>query len=277
MLVAGVDVGAKNISVVILKDNDILSYYIASSGEDAATASRIAVEEALKNTGFAFTDLQYVVSTGCGKDNVPFAKRQSSEVVCQAKGALWLFPKARTVVNLGAVSSRAISINEKGRVQSFATNDKCAAGSGLFLESMSRLLQVPVPQMGELALKGERPSNTSTVMYDEDGEALPTRTAEVSSRCAVFAESEVISHIHKGLSKEQILAGLHYAIADRVLELIGKVETKPEIVLTGGIAKDAAITSALERKLGMRLLIPEEPQIVGALGAALLASEAVSA
>lgn len=278
MLVAGVDVGAKNISVVILRDSAVLSYYIAGSGGEGAAASRQAIEEALKQAGFNFDDLETVVSTGCGKNSVPFATRQSSEVMCQARGALWLFPQARTVINLGAVSSRVISINEKGRVQTFATNDKCAAGSGLFLESMSRLLQIPVQQMGELALKEEhKPGFPVTVKeYDEDGDLLPAKEMEVSSRCAVFAESEVISHIHKGVSGEQILAGLHNAIADRIMELVSKVTVRPEVVLTGGIARDMAIVAALERRLGIKPLVPEEPQIVGALGAAILASETSS-
>ena len=277
MLVAGVDVGAKNISAVILKEDDILSSCVASSGGEGAAASLNIVEKAVKEAGFNFNDLSYIVSTGCGRKSVPFANRQNSEVMCQARGVLRLFSQARTIINLGAISSRVISINDKGKVQSFATNDKCAAGSGLFLESMSRLLQVPIEQMGEMALKAEEMPQTeggpASQEYDEDGDLIPVKGIEVSSRCAVFAESEVISHIHRGVAKEQILAGLHNAVADRVIELISTAGVKPEIVLTGGIARDIAIVIALERKLGVNLLIPEEPQITGAFGAALLALE----
>ena len=257
MVVAGVDVGSLNVSVVIWQDGRLISFTVIESGEEGASASHRAIEDAASKVGLHFADVSYIVATGCGRNSVPFTLKKSSEVMCQAKGALWLFPGVRTVVNLGAVSSRVISMNEKGRVQSFVTNDRCAAGSGLFLESMSRLLQVPIHQMGELAMRVEV-------------------RAEVSSRCAVFAESEVISHIHRGVAKEEILAGLHYAIADRILELISQAGIRQEVVVTGGIAKNVAIVAELERKLRMSLLLPREPQIVGALGAALLASEVLS-
>ncbi len=256
MLVAGVDVGSLNVSAVIWQSGHPVSITVMESGEEGASASRQAIENAASKVGLHFADVSYIVATGCGRNSVPFAIKKSSEVVCQARGVSWLFPEARTVVNLGAVSNRSIAINEKGRVQAFATNDKCAAGSGLFLEDMSRLLQVPIHQMGELAMRAKE-------------------KAEVSSRCAVFAESEVISHIHRGVPKEQILAGLHLAVADRVLELISKVGVRQEVVVTGGVAKNAAIVAELEQKLGIDLLLPKEPQIVGALGAALLAPEAL--
>ncbi len=254
MLVAGVDVGARNVSVVILQDSDILSYGILSSGGEGATASRGAVEEAIKKTDFGFADLQCVVSTGCGRDSVPFAKRQSAEVVCQARGAFWLFPSTRTVINLGAESSRAIRVDETGRAEAFVKNDKCAAGSGLFLETMSTVLEVPLELMGELSLKAEG-------------------CEEVSGICAVFAESEVISHIHRGVPKDHILAGLHKAVAGRILEILGKVGIKSDVVVTGGVAKNVAIIKELESKIGLSIIMPLEPQIVGALGAALLARD----
>ncbi len=257
MLVAGVDVGVRNISVVILQDSDILSYGILGSGGEGAIASWEAVERAIKKTGFDFTELQSIVSTGCGRSSVPFANRQSAEVVCQARGVFWLFPSTRTVINLGAESSRAIRVGETGRVEAFAKNDKCAAGSGLFLETMSRVLEVPLELMGELSLKAEG-------------------WEEVSSICAVFAESEVISHIHRGVPKDHILAGLHKAIASRILEISGKVRMKSDVVVTGGVAKNSAVVKELERQTGLSITIPSEPQIVGALGAALLARDKVA-
>jgi len=254
MLVAGIDVGARNISVVILQDSDILSYCILSSGEEGATASRGAVEEAIKKTDFDFAALQYIASTGCGRNSVPFANHQSAEVVCQARGAFWLFPSTGTVVNLGAESSRAIRVGKAGRAEAFAKNDKCAAGSGLFLETMSRVLEVPLELMGELSLKA-------------DG------CEEVSGICAVFAESEVISHIHRGVPKDRILAGLHKAVAGRIIEILGKVGMKSDVVVTGGVARNIAVVKELERQTGLSIIVPPEPQLVGALGAALLARE----
>ena len=254
MLIAGVDVGARNISVVILQDGGILSHCILSLGGEGAIASREAVERAIRKAGLGFTELKSIVSTGCGRNSVPFASHQSTEVVCQARGAFYLFPSTRTVINLGAESSRAIRVGETGRVEAFVKNDKCAAGSGLFLEAMSAVLEVPLEQMGELSLKAEG--------YEE-----------VSGICAVFAESEVISHIHRGVPKDHILAGLHRAVAGRILELLGRVGIKSDVVVTGGVAKNMAIIKELESKIGLSVIVPPEPQIVGALGAALFARD----
>ena len=171
-----------------------------------------------------------------------------------AKGASYFFPTARTVINLGAESNRAIRLADDGRVTAFAKNDKCAAGSGLFLETMATVLDTPLEGMGELSLTAHG--------YEE-----------VSSICAVFAESEVISHIHRGVPKDRILAGLHKAVADRVMEMTGPVGIKAGVVITGGVAKNRAIIRELENKIGLVVFVPSEPQMVGALGAALIARE----
>jgi len=257
LVVAGVDFGSVTVSVVLLRDDEILSYSIGGAGEEGIAASNRAITEALQKAGLSTAEIAFIVSTGCGRGNVPSAQKQSTEVVCQARGARWLFPSARTVLNLGAETSRAIRMGETGKVQSFVTNDKCAAGSGLFLDTMAKALQVPMEKMGELALQAER-------------------TEEVSSRCVVFAESEVVSHIHRGVPREYIIAGLHKAVMDRVLELASRVTIKREVVATGGVARNVAITRELEEALGFPLLLPQEPQIVGALGAALIAREAAS-
>lgn len=254
MLVCGIDVGSRNVSAVILHES-ILSYCVITSGEEGAIISRRVVSEALTKTEFKFADIQYMVATGCGRSSVSFANRQSTEVVCQAKGTFYLFPNARTVINLGAESSRALRLNNEGKVVSFAKNDKCAAGSGLFLETMSQVLAVPLELMGELSLKSDG--------YEE-----------VSSICAVFAESEVISHIHRGIPKQHILAGIHKAVTTKIMELIGLVGVNKDVVLTGGVAKNQAIVHELERRIGTSIVVTPEPQIVGALGAALIARDA---
>jgi len=191
------------------------------------------------------------------RSSVPFAHRQSTEVVCQAKGALYLLPSVKTVINLGTESSRVIRIGENGKVEAFTKNDKCAAGSGLFLETMSTILEIPVELMGNLSLESNG--------YEE-----------VSSICAVFAESEVISHIHRGVSRDHILVGLHKAVADRILEILGVANVKSDIMATGGVAKNMAIVKELEQRVGLEITVPPEPQIVGALGAALLGQDKVS-
>jgi len=256
MVVCGIDVGARNVSAVIFNDNAILAHCVITSGEEGGSIAQRVIMEALAKTSLQFNDIQYIVTTGCGRNTVPFANRQSTDVVCQAKGAYYLFPAARTVINLGAESSRVIRLNGEGRVISFVKNDKCAAGSGLFLETMSQLLATPLELMGELSLTS-------------DG------CEEVSSICAVFTESEVISHIHRGIPKQHILVGVHKAVISKVMELLGTAGINKDVVLTGGVAKNPAIVCELEQRIGSNIIVPEEPQIVGALGAALIACEAL--
>jgi predicted CoA-substrate-specific enzyme activase len=257
MLVCGIDVGSRNVSAVMLLDGTILSHYVTTSSEEGTIVARKVVIEALTRTRYEFTDIQNIVVTGCGRNSVPFANRQSTEVVCQAKGAFHLFPNVRTVINLGAESSRAMKLNDEGRVTAFTKNDKCAAGSGLFLETMSQLLAIPLESMGELSLQA-------------DG------CEEVSSICAVFAESEVISHIHRSIPKQYILVGIHKAVTTKIMELLGTVGVNPDVILTGGVASNKAIVHELADRIGVDIIVPPEPQIVGALGAALIAYETVS-
>lgn len=251
-VVAGIDVGSHNVSAVLLGPTGILGYAILASAEEGESAARRALEEACAAAGHTSAP-PVVVATGCGRSSVRFAASESSEVVCQARGAHELFPQARTVFNLGAESTRAIRVSPEGRASAFASNDKCAAGSGRFLELMARLLEVPLEQMGEIAMEAEE-------------------RAEVSSRCAVFAESEVISHIHRAVPKAHILAGVHAAVVDRIVEMAGRTGVEEEVAVTGGLALNRALLSDLESRLGLSLQVPPEPRIVGALGAALAAT-----
>lgn len=246
---AGIDTGAMNTAIVLLDRDEILTTLVVGSNE-FLSSPRAFLEKMLESAGREWGALKSVTATGRGRNGIDLARKRSSEVVCQARGALWLYPAARTVLNLGAESSRVISMDEAGRVKSFATNDKCAAGSGLFFDSIAQLMDVSLEDMGNLALKAEM-------------------TEEVSSRCAVFAESEVISHIHRGVSKESILSGLHHAVVDRIMDLLSKAAVEPDVVVTGGVARNPAVTGELSEKLGLALCLPAEPRIVGAIGAAL--------
>jgi predicted CoA-substrate-specific enzyme activase len=257
MVVCGIDVGSRNVCAVILNDRKILAHYLITSAEEGESIARRVVSAALATTDIAFNDVKNIVVTGCGRDSVRFADRTSAEVVCQARGAYHFYPSARTVINLGAESSRVIKLNGDGKVISFAKNDKCAAGSGLFLETMSQILQVPLEMMGQLSMQAEG--------YEE-----------VSSICAVFAESEVISHIHKGIPRQQILAGVHKSVATKIMELLGTTGVTKDIILTGGVAKNLAIVNELNSKIKLEVIVPQEPQIVGALGAALIAGDALN-
>jgi predicted CoA-substrate-specific enzyme activase len=248
-LKAGIDAGAVNTAIVLFERDEVLASLVMDSNE-FLSGPRVFLEKMLESAGREWRALDTVTVTGRGRNRIDFAQKRSSEVVCQARGALWLYPAARTVLNLGAESSRVISLDEAGRVRSFATNDKCAAGSGLFFDSIAELMGVSLEDMGNLALKAER-------------------TEDVSSRCAVFAESEIISHIHRGVSKESILSGLHHAVVDRIMDLLSKVATLPDVAVSGGVARNPAVTGELSEKLGLALCLSAEPRIVGAIGAAL--------
>ena len=253
MVHAGIDIGALNIAVVFLDRERVLLELVVNSGIDGPDLLRI-MNSALEKAGLRWGEIGAVVATGRGRGSCDFAKKQSSDVVCQARGVKSLFPSARTIINLGAETNRVICLDDRGKVKAFATNDKCAAGSGLFLDSMADLMGISVSEMGELALKAESAEG-------------------VSSRCAVFAESEVISHIHRGVARERILAGLHLAVTDRIMDLTQKVTIRPDLAVSGGVARNRAVIKDIENKLGLPVFIPPNPQIVGALGAALLAQD----
>ncbi len=256
MLFAGIDVGAQSVKAVIIKDNKILSQAIIITEEEGNIASRQCMEEALEKGGHRWEELKFTVATGVGKAEVSFAGKQRSEQMCHGRGAKFLFPSARTVLDVGAEGCKAVKLNERGDVIDFANNSKCAAGTGSFLEAMARIMEVSLEDMGEISLKA-------------------TQRAKISNFCAVFAESEVISQIHKGYSREQILAGIHYSMADRISDLVGRVGLMDDVVMTGGGAKNIGLVKALEEIINKKILIPSEPLTVGALGAALIASSLV--
>lgn len=254
MITAGVDIGSATSKVVLLRGDKVLSYSLIATGAQSAKSACRALHDAVQSSRLDRDEIAYVVATGYGRVIVPFAQETVTELTCHARGANWLFPSARTILDMGGQDCKAIRCDEEGRLENFATNDKCAAGSGLFLESMATLLEVPVAEMGAMALEA-------------------VAVEEVSSRCAVFAESEVISHIHRGVATKQILAGLHRAVADRILDLVSRVTVAPEVVVTGGVARNPAVVKELEVRLGYPVWLPPEPQVVGALGAALVARD----
>jgi len=254
MAVAGIDMGALVTKVVILNTNRILGAATLMTGETGETEARQAMDEALKQAGLKLEDIKSVVATGTGRAKVSFAQKQRTAMSCHAKGACFLFPEARTVIDVGAESSAAILLSADGKVSDSVSNDKCAAGSGIFLDAMSRMLRVPLAEMGPESLQAT--------------EAVP-----ITSMCVIFAESEVISHVHRDppVPRSNILAGIHASITDRLYGMAQRVGAESPVVMTGGASKNIGIVRALEAKLGTTVLVPEDPQIVGALGAALLA------
>jgi len=255
MWFAGVDVGSISAeSVIVDEEGRVVGQAIGATGADSAAAAGRTFAEALEQAGLEPSQIGRVVSTGYGRERVSFAHDKITEITCHGRGALHLFPEARTVIDIGGQDSKAIRVDERGRVMSFQMNDKCAAGTGRFLEVMARALEVDLIEMGPLALESKN-------------------RVSVSSVCTVFAESEVVGLIHQGVDKRDIIRGIHAAIADRTRSLVGRVGITPELVMSGGVAKNPGVVAELEERIGCRLRLPPEPQIVGALGAAVIAAE----
>jgi predicted CoA-substrate-specific enzyme activase len=255
MYVAGIDVGSLSAEVVILDHGGrILNYIILPTGSNSKAAAERAMEASLQAAGLKLDDLKFIVATGYGRISIPFAHKRVTEITCHGLGAFFLHPASRTVIDIGGQDSKVIRLNDQGKVVDFAMNDKCAAGTGRFLEVMAQALEV---DLAGLAALSERASCS-----------IP-----ISSMCTVFAESEVVSLIATGQPREDIARGLHEAIAERTAGLVYRVGLTEAVTMTGGVAKNSAVVHALEAKLNVKITVPFEPQIAGALGAALLARE----
>ena len=256
MAVAGIDVGSLSADVVIFNEGRILSYIILPTGSNSRLAAERALEKDLEAPGLKFEELKFIVATGYGRVSVPFAHKRVTEITCHGRGAHFLNPAVQTVIDIGGQDSKVIRLNGQGGVLDFAMNEKCAAGTGRFLEVMAHALEVKLEEMAGLG-----------------GQA--SRSASISSMCTVFAESEVVSLIAGGLPREEIIRGLHESVADRTAALVHRVGLEAPVMMTGGVAKNAGVVRCLEEKLKTKILLPEEPQIVGALGAALLAASEI--
>ena len=254
MPVAGIDVGSLTAEVVLMEEDIILKSVILSTGANSKKAAEKAMTEALETAGIERSALEYVVATGYGRVSIDFADKRITEITCHGRGAHYLNSGVRTVIDIGGQDSKVIALNEKGRALDFTMNDKCAAGTGRFLEVMAQALEVELGEMAEISDRAKNP-------------------VSISSMCTVFAESEVVSLIAQGLPREDIARGLHQAIAERTAGMVHRVGLQEPVMITGGVAKNSAVVKALEDKLKVKIIVPEEPQIAGALGAALLASE----
>ena len=254
MYAVGIDIGSTSGEALILDGDEVLAWSIVDTGYNSRQAAKLALEQALAKTDLARDQLAPIVATGYGRVAVEFADRQVTEISCFARGIHHLFPTVRTVIDIGGQDSKVVAVGPRGRPLDFAMNDKCAAGTGRFLEVMARALQLDLDALGPCALRAGR-------------------AAEISSTCTVFAESEVISLVAEGVDREEIVAGICRSIARRVGAMARQVGVEPPVAMAGGVAKNVGVVRALEEILGERLILPEEPQIVGALGAALMARE----
>jgi len=250
----GIDIGSTSSEALILGGDEILAWSIVDTGYNSRLAAAQALDAALAKTDLSRGQLGPIVATGYGRIAVDFADRQVTEISCYARGIHHLFPQARTVIDIGGQDSKVVAVGPGGRPSDFSMNDKCAAGTGRFLEVMARALQLPLTDLGPCALRARR-------------------AAEISSTCTVFAESEVITLVAQGVEREEIVAGLCRAIARRVGGMARQMGVKPPVAFAGGVAKNVGVVRALEEVLGEGLSVPPEPQIVGALGAALIARD----
>ncbi len=254
MIVAGMDIGSITTETVILRDGEFFTSVILPTGANSRKAAERSLSAAMEKAGVIQEELAAIVTTGYGRASFPRATRMITEITCHARGAFFVHPATRTVIDIGGQDSKVIRLDNRGRNVDFQMNDKCAAGTGRFLEVMAHALEVKVEDLGRLSLGAPR-------------------TIKISSMCTVFAESEVISLIAEDQPKDVIIRGLHDSIADRILGMVSRVGIEEEVTLTGGVAKNEGVARALADRLGVALYIPPEPQIIGALGAALLARE----
>jgi predicted CoA-substrate-specific enzyme activase len=249
-----VDIGSAFIKAVLINQKQTVAYEILSSEGRYAENARKVLDQVLTKGRVALGRLSGIVVTGIGAESAPFQAHQFSDISCQAAGCRFLFPSAHTVVDIGGQFTRALKLTPQGRVADFLMSEKCATGSARFLQVIARILRIKVEDIGPLSLKSQRP-------------------VEFSTNCAVFAESETISRIAEGARMEDILAGVHRAMAAKVAVLIKGLKMERDVVLTGGGGEDKGLVSAVSEALGVDVLVPEQPRLTAALGAARLAQE----
>jgi predicted CoA-substrate-specific enzyme activase len=250
---AGIDVGSTMTKVVIL-NGGIIASIIGPTGPEHRRLANQVMEAALKKADISFKSVTYIVSTGYGRINVPFADKQFTEITCHAKGVASLFPEAKTIIDIGGQDVKGIKIDGNGKIIDFAMNDKCAAGTGRFIEVIADTLGVPLEKVGGLSLQSKNP-------------------VKISNVCTIWAQQEVTASLAEGVPIFDLLAGVHQSLADRIIRMVNRLKVEEAIIVTGGGGKNKGLLKALSEQLGYQILVPEEPLITGALGAALLGKE----
>jgi len=258
MIVAGIDVGGKNVHIIIKKDGQILGKVSGPSGIKKAESVEQLYDEVLKKVGITRKDVERVIATGSAAKRVAFANGAIPDASADARGVIKLIPTARTVIDVGAEEGRAIKVSPDGRVLDFAINEKCAAGTGTFIEAMCRALEVSMDEMSKITLQS-------------------TQTLSMNAQCAVFGESEVVSLIHQKTPKPDIARAVMNAIAGRISSVARIVGLEKDIVMVGGMARNAGFVDSLKKTIEMDVLVPEDPDYMGALGAAEAAAAGIYA
>ena len=253
MITVGIDVGSISAKAALIRDGQLIGSRVMLTGYNARNAGQTVFEELLADLELQENAVDRIVATGYGRNSVDLAHKTVTEITCHAAGAYFQDPAVRCVIDIGGQDSKAIVMDATGRVKDFAMNDKCAAGTGRFLEVMARALEVDLDAFGELSLNADQP-------------------AAISSLCTVFAESEVISLIAKGEHRENIIAGIHESIGARVVAMAKRVGIVEPLMMTGGVAKNIGVVRALEKKAGKKIRVSPDAQVIGAIGAALVAA-----
>ena len=253
VIAVGIDVGSISAKAALFKDGELAGCKVILTGYNARNAGRAVYEGLLEELGIEASAVERIVATGYGRNSVDFAHKAVTEITCHAKGAYFQNPAIRSIIDIGGQDSKAIALNEAGGVREFAMNDKCAAGTGRFLEVMARALEVDLDGFGAMSLTAENP-------------------ARISSLCTVFAESEVISLISKGARRADIIAGIHDSVASRVAAMANRVGVTAPVMMTGGVAHNIGVVKALEAKLGCSIEVSAYAQENGAIGAACIAA-----
>jgi predicted CoA-substrate-specific enzyme activase len=257
MITAGIDIGSLSANVVILSNDKIAVTHTIRTGPDTCETSWQVMKEALAmmDRDFSLDNIDSIIATGYGRVVVPFSNKTITEISCHAKGNHFLFPKVRTILDMGGQDCKAISCDEEGKVTNFIMNDKCAAGTGRYLERVASTLGIPLPDLGPLSLQTVK------------------GPADISHYCAVFAQQDILLLRREGVHLSDILAGACEAIVKRIYPLLQQLGVRADFAISGGVAKNIGIVSRMEKKLGMKANIAFDSQIVGALGAALFARD----
>lgn len=257
MYFAGVDIGSTMTKIVVMDGaGNICSRIVGPTGPEHRRLANEVLAQALEQANLSFGQIDYVVATGYGRVNVPFADRQITELTCHARGVASLFPTVRTAIDIGGQDAKGLKIKD-GKLLDFVMNDKCAAGTGRFLEVLADTLGLELDDLGGISLES-------------------TKKVPISSTCTIFAQQEVIARISEGLPLEDIVAGLHNALAGRVARMVQRLRVEPDVVLTGGVAKNIGVVRAMQENLGYKILVPPDPLLTGAIGAAILGKELTS-
>lgn len=255
LVTAGVDIGSGRTKAVLLDENGrILGSAAIRTRANFDGVAREALDQALAAAGLTMKDVAYTAATGLGRYSISFRDVQVTDITCAARGAQFLFPDTLFVLDMGAQSTRAIRLKENGKVREFHTNEKCAAGSGSFLERAAKYLEITVDSLGPRSLESSSPR-------------------PISSVCAVLAESEIINHVSEGIPVNDVVRGLHESLAERALTQLKKIGLNGSVTFVGGVAVQSGMVEACRRKFGVEVLVPKDPVIVTALGAAVLARQ----